>query len=55
LDKLSNEVEYPFVFMGFPDKYFKLPLEILRTATRAPRAQGIGDFSGISESNFRLF
>jgi glycyl-tRNA synthetase beta chain len=35
LDKLSNDVEYPFVFMGaFPEEYLKLPLEILSTAMR---------------------
>jgi glycyl-tRNA synthetase beta chain len=35
LDKLSNDVEYPFVFMGaFSEEYLKLPLEILSTAMR---------------------
>jgi len=35
LDKLSNDVEFPFVFMGaFPEEYLKLPLEILSTAMR---------------------
>ncbi len=35
LDKLSNDVEYPFVFVGgFPEEYLKLPLEILSTAMR---------------------
>ena len=35
LDKLSMDVEYPYVFLGtFPDTYLKLPLEVLSTAMR---------------------
>ncbi len=35
LDKLSLDVEYPYVFLGtFPDSYLKLPLEVLSTAMR---------------------
>jgi glycyl-tRNA synthetase beta chain len=35
LHKLSNDVEYPHVFMGsFPEDYLNLPLEILSTAMR---------------------
>jgi glycyl-tRNA synthetase beta chain len=35
LERLANDVEYPFVFMGaFPERYLDLPLEILSTAMR---------------------
>ena len=35
LDKLSSDVECPFVFLGsFPESYLSLPLEILSTAMR---------------------
>jgi len=35
LDKLANDVEYPYVFLGaFPKKYLNLPIEILSTAMR---------------------
>ena len=35
LDKLSNDVEYPYVFLGsFPEDYLNLPLEVLSTAMR---------------------
>ena len=35
LDKLSMDVEYPYVFLGtFPDTYLKLPLEVLSTAMK---------------------
>jgi glycyl-tRNA synthetase beta chain len=35
LDKLANDIEWPFVFRGsFPEAYLKLPLEILSTALR---------------------
>ncbi len=35
LEKLSYDVEHPYVFMGsFPPEYLKLPLEVLSTALR---------------------
>jgi len=35
LEKLTYDVEYPYVFMGgFPDEYLKLPIEVLSTAMR---------------------
>lgn len=35
LEKLTYDVEYPFVFLGsFPKKYLALPIEILSTAMR---------------------
>jgi glycyl-tRNA synthetase beta chain len=35
LEKLTYDVEYPYVFLGsFPQEYLKLPLEILSTAMR---------------------
>ncbi len=35
LNKVSWDVEYPYVFMGeFPEKYLKLPLDILSTAMK---------------------
>jgi glycyl-tRNA synthetase beta chain len=35
LEKLCNDVEYPYVFIGsFPEQYLTLPLEILSTAMR---------------------
>jgi glycyl-tRNA synthetase beta subunit len=35
LERLANDVEYPFVFMGeFPERYLDLPIEILSTAMR---------------------
>ena len=35
LEKLTYEVEYPFVFVGsFPKEYLKLPMEILSTAMK---------------------
>jgi glycyl-tRNA synthetase beta chain len=35
LNKLAMDVEYPYVFLGtFPDKYLKLPLEVLSTAMK---------------------
>lgn len=35
LEKLTYDVEYPYVFMGsFPQEYLKLPLEVLSTAMR---------------------
>lgn len=35
LDKLTYDVEHPYVFLGsFPQKYLKLPLEVLSTAMR---------------------
>jgi glycyl-tRNA synthetase beta chain len=44
LDKLSSDVECPFVFLGaFPEAYLGLPLEILSTAMR----EGLKVFSVI--------
>lgn len=35
LNKLSMDVEYPYVFIGsFPDKYLRLPIDIISTAMR---------------------
>jgi glycyl-tRNA synthetase beta chain len=35
LDKLSMDVEYPYVIMGtFPEEYLKLPLDVLSTAMK---------------------
>ncbi len=35
LERLSYDVEYPFVFLGsFPEEYLSLPIEILSTAMR---------------------
>ena len=35
LEKLSMDIEYPYVIMGtFPEKYLKLPIEVLSTAMR---------------------
>jgi glycyl-tRNA synthetase beta chain len=35
LDKLTYDVEHPYVFLGsFPQEYLKLPLEVLSTAMR---------------------
>ena len=35
LEKWVYDVEYPYVFLGeFPEKYLKLPLEVLRTAMK---------------------
>lgn len=35
LDKLAMDVEYPYVFIGtFPEKFLKLPLEVLSTAMK---------------------
>ncbi len=35
LNKLAMDVEYPYVFLGtFPEKYLKLPLEVLSTAMK---------------------
>lgn len=35
LDKLTHDIEYPYVFLGsFPQPYLKLPLEVLSVAMR---------------------
>ncbi len=35
LDKLTHDVEYPYVFLGtFPQEYLKLPIEVLSVAMR---------------------
>jgi glycyl-tRNA synthetase beta chain len=35
LDKLTYDVEYPYVFLGrFPEVYLTLPIEVLSTAMR---------------------
>jgi len=51
LDKVTYDVEYPFVFTGeFPEDYLKLPIEILSTAMKV----GQNLFSVVDKSSKQL-
>ncbi|MCD6517469.1 MAG: glycine--tRNA ligase subunit beta [Candidatus Aminicenantes bacterium] len=51
LDKVTYDVEYPYVFMGeFPKDYLKLPIEVLSTAMKV----GQNLFSVVDKNNKQL-